>query len=113
MEHTNDKYELVGENLTYNIADFNNKYINRYFTSGDTNDKLPNSSEFVSLFPEKQAKQIYEFSIYNSASGILILNPGDNMIFRDNIYILAPEEKKEFIACILSLEPCIIGIVTK
>ena len=113
MEHSLDKYELVGENLTYNICDFNNKTIDRFFTSGDTNDKLPNALDFVSLFSEKQAKQVYEFSINNSSSGILILNPGDNMIFRDNIYVLAPEEKKEFIACIFSVEPSIIGIVSK
>ena len=110
---TVDLYELVGENLTYSIEDFNNNTISRVFSSQDTNDKLPDAEKFIDLFKEKETKQVYEFSIMNSSNGILLLNPGQNMIFRDNIYILAAQEKKEFIACIFISNPAIIGIVAK
>ncbi len=114
MEYNDfDKYELVGENLTYILNDFNKKTIERYFTTGDTCDKLPNANDFITLFSEKKIKQTLEFSICNRSDGILFLNPGDNMIFRDNIYSLGPQEKKEFMACIFSVEPCIIGVVPK
>jgi len=110
---TIDKYELVGDNLTYEVKDFNNNHIIRFFSSGDSSDKLPNATDFISLFNKREAREIYEFSVTNSSGGILILNPGDNLIFRDNIYVLAPEEKKEFMACIFSVEPCVIGVVAK
>ena len=113
MEHKVDSYELVGDNLTYTIEDFKHNSIVRLFNIQDTGDKLPNADQFISLFPLKEAKQVYEFLVTNGSQGVLILNPGDNIIFRENVYILAPGEKKEFMACIFSVEPCIIGVVSK
>ena len=110
---TIDRYELVGDNLTYESKDFNNSHIIRVFLAGDSNDKLPNATDFITLFKEPSAKETYEFSITNSSNGVLILNPGDNIIFRDNIYVISPQEKKEFVACVFSVEPCVIGVVSK
>ncbi len=113
MDSTNI-YELIGDNITYIIDNFkHNNNIVRVFLTGDSNDKLPNAVDFIQLFKKTAAKETYEFSITNNSSGILIINPGDNMIFKDNMYIIAPNEKKEFIACIFSVEPCVIGIVKK
>ncbi len=106
--------ELIGENIIYKIEDFKNNLIIRNFKNNDSSDKLPNSDEFINLFNIKEVKQVYEFSIKNSSeSGILILNMGDNIISPDNVYILAPNEHKNFISCIFSVEHCLIGLVSK
>ncbi len=112
MDSTNI-YELIGDNLTYINDNFINCNIIRSFLTGDSNDKLPNAVDFIKLFKKTASKETYEFSITNNSSGVLIINPGDNIIFKDNIYVISSNEKKEFMACIFSVEPCIIGIVTK
>ena len=102
---------LSNHNLIYNKEDFNNNHIIREFNNPDSNDFLPEANIFVELFDKKELKETYSWKITNNTDNILIINPGQNMIFRDNIYIIPPNETYEFMACILCLDPYIIAIV--
>lgn len=109
---TNSQDNIISSNnLTYTINFFNNNHLIRHFDTPDSNDTLPNASDFINLFNIKETKQTYSWKITNDTNNILILNPGENMLFRDNVYIIPPNETFEFMACIFSLDPIIIAIV--
>ena len=108
---TNNQEIVTSNNLTYTIDNFKNNHLIRQFDTPDSNDTLPNAVDFVNLFDIKELKQTYSWKITNDTNNLLIINPGDNMLFRDNIYIIPPNDTFEFIACILSIEPIIIAIV--
>jgi len=102
---------ITDSNITYTIDQFNNNHLIRQFDNTDSYDFLPNATDFINLFLIKEIKQTYSWKITNDTNNILIINPGYNMIFRDNVYIIPPNNTFEFIACIFSIDPIIIGIV--
>jgi len=102
---------ITTNNLIYTLDNFKNNHLIRQFDTPDSNDFLPNAINFINLFDIKEIKQTYSWKITNDTNNLLIINPGENMLFRDNIYIIPPNETFEFISCILSLEPIIIAIV--
>jgi hypothetical protein len=102
---------ITSSNLTYTIDQFNNNHLIRQFDNADSYDFLPKATNFINLFDIKEIKQTYSWKITNNTNNILIINPADNMIFKDNVYIIPSNETFDFIACIFSLDPIIIGVV--
>jgi len=97
----------------YDIDDFKTNEINRTLNNSLSNEQLPIANKFIDLFENKQIRETYNWKITNKSNGLLVLHPNENIIFRDNIYIISENETFEFIACIFNLEPVIIGIVKK